>query len=233
MKRPSDQHPERLAFEQGRRETRATLRFWRKEHCKVLLVWALGSFAVAVLMFVCAWIVSLLPHTSVEDFVPIFTRDDNTRDDFTWILTRNMLVLSMHLLICVAAYLSRRTIPMQAKHTQGLNRWVHEHAGPIAMAIVAVLTTYSLCLQAWNLGIDLHSAATTLHRSGFSLLLQSAFHGIPELTAIFLPLSACLLLGHKKLWNQLLAAAILCAVVTIPILCATAAMEVWATPHII
>ena len=232
MRKPDEQHPERLAFEKGRQETRATLRFWREDHFKVLIPWALGSLGIALLMFLGAWLVSLLPHPSTEDFVPMFTRDDNTRADFTWILTRNMLVLSMHLLICVAAYLSRRTIPMQAKHTEGINRWVHEHAGPLAMAIVAGLTTYSLCLQAWNLGIDLNSAAHTMNRSTGALLLQSAFHGIPELTAIFLPLSACLMLGRRKLWNQLMAAAILCAVITIPILCATAAMEVWVTPHI-
>lgn len=232
MRKPPEQNPERLAFQEGRKETRETLRFWRQDHWKVLIPWTLGSMTIAMLMLLGAWLVSILPHPQTEEFIPLFTQEGNTRDDFTWILTRNMLVLTMHLLICVAAYLSRRTIPMQAKYTQGVNRWVHEHAGPIAMAIVAGLTTYSLCLQAWNLGVDLHSAADTFNRSSALLLLQAAFHGLPELTAIFLPLAACLILGRKKLWNQLMAATVVCAVIGIPILCATAAMEVWVTPHL-
>lgn len=232
MRRPQDQNPERLALEEGRRETRQALHRWRLEHWRILLPWTGGAVAIALLMLLGAWTFAQLPRPVDSDFTPIFVQPGNTWDDFVWIISHNMMVLTMHLLICVAAYLARRAVPMQAKYTKGLNHWVHQYAGPIAMAIVAGLTTYSLCLQAWKFGVSLHAAAHTLNRSTFSLLAQSAFHGLPELTAIFLPLAACLLLGRRKQWNKLLAAAMLCAAVCIPTLLMTAALEVWVTPHV-
>lgn len=97
------------------------------------------------------------------------------------------------------------------------------------MAAVAGFTTYSLLWQTWMLGNDLRAGANTLDMTPLELLARSAVHGLPELTAVFLPLAACLILGRKKQWNQMMAASILCTMIAVPVLIISAGIEVWAT----
>jgi len=220
---------EKLAFQVGSKETVAALKDWKKDRFKILLPWTVSSLCIALLMFSGAWAVATFSHQEAVDFTPIFSRPDGSFHDMIWILIRNLMVLLMHLLVCIAAYLARRTVPMQAKYTKGVNRWAHEHAGSFAMPLVAGLTVYSLCWQTWQLGLDLNSSSETLEMSPLALLARAALHGIPELTAIFLPLAACLILGHQKKWNQLAAAAIITAVVAVPVIVIAAAIETWVT----
>jgi len=187
-----------------------------------------ASLGIALLMFLGAWVISVVVPQTHDEYFPIFSHGGDFHD-MMWILIRNLMVLLMHLLVCIAAYLSRRAVPMQAKHFKGVNRWVHEHAGSFAMAIVAGLTAYSLCFQAWELGLSLHDAAATMNMSSSSLLIRAALHGIPELTAIFLPLAACLILGHEKRWNELAAVSIFTAIISVPMLIAAAAVETYVT----
>lgn len=222
-------HPGKIALEVGKRETRETLARWLKHPWSTVKPWMTAAVGIALLMFVGAWVISIVVPQTPEQYTPIFTHDNNTFHDMIWILERNLMVLLLHTLVCVAAYLSRRAVPMQAKHFKGVNRWIHEHAGPAAMFVVGGLTAYSLCFQAWELGLTLHDAADTLNMSSSSLLMRAALHGVPELTAIFLPLAACLILGHEKRWNQLAAAAIFTAMFSVPILVATSAIETYIT----
>lgn len=220
---------ERLAFEAGMRETRSTLKLWVSEHGRVAVPWLGLSLIIALSMFAGALAVATwLPQTT-EVVMPVFVWPDNNLQDALWLLGRNSMVLLLHLLVCVAAYLARRAVPLQAQHLSGINRWVHQHAGGVAMLAVAGLTAYSLTWQTWQLGNVLHSAADTLNVSPLELLSKAALHGIPELAAVFLPLAACLLLGLKKQWNQMLAAAILCAIIAFPVLVAASAIETWVT----
>ena len=229
MRNPSTVSAQRIALQVGMQETSDTLKAWFHDHYRVVLPWAALSLAIACTMFLGVWMVATWMPQSTRSVLPLFVGQNNTFSDATWILAKNSMVLLLHLLVCVAAYLARRAVPMQAQHTTGINRFMHRHAGSVAMAAVAGLTAYSLSWQTWMLGNDLHSASQTLHLTPAGLLIRASLHGIPELTAVFLPLAACLILGKNKKWNQLLAATAVCAVIAFPILIITAAIEAWVT----
>ena len=55
-------------------------------------------------------------------------------------------------------------------------------------------------------------------------------HAIPELVVLFLPLAAWLIASHKDRWDELLAATAVCVAVAVPVLLATAAIELWVSP---
>ena len=57
-------------------------------------------------------------------------------------------------------------------------------------------------------------------------------HAVPELVALFLPLAAWLIASHKHRWNELLAATAVCVAIAVPVLLATAAIELWVSPHL-
>ncbi len=97
------------------------------------------------------------------------------------------------------------------------------------MAFVIGCNVFSLMLQAWALGGDMRNAASTLGLAPADLLMRLLIHGIPELTAIFLPLAACLLVSRRDV-NALAAASVLCCTVSVPMLLGAAALEVWVTP---
>jgi len=67
-------------------------------------------------------------------------------------LRRNMLVLALHAMACVAGFIAGSSLPLQAKHHHGVSRWVHEHGGRIAIGFVIAATTFSLSAQAYVLG---------------------------------------------------------------------------------
>ena len=92
---------------------------------------------------------------------------------------------------------------------------------------------YSLLSQAWRLGNDLATAAETLAFSPAELLARACVHAIPELTAVFLPLAACVALVRRGRTDDLAAAAVLCAVVAWPVIFFCAGVEVHLTPHVV
>ena len=229
MADPSKRGAQQIAFKVGMSETRLTLREWFDGRGKVALPWLALSLLIACSMFLGTYAVATKMPQAAKSQMPMFIFSGNSAADALDLLLRNSMVLLLHLLVCVAAYLARRAVPMQAKYTSGVNRWVHENAGGVAMLAVAGMTVYSLAWQTWQLGNALHSASDTLDISAASLLVRASLHGIPELTAMFLPLAACLILGWRKQWNQMLAASVLCACISLPILVAAAATETWAT----
>src|SRR5436305_1271887 len=58
-------------------------------------------------------------------------------------------------------------------------------------------------------------------------------HAAPELFALFLPLAAWTIASRRGAWHELLAATFVTTAVAIPILVAAAAIETWATPHLL
>lgn len=229
MRKKPSASPQRIALEVGTKETFSTLKEWLAARAQVARPWVVVSFCIALTMYLGALTVATFMPQADRVFVPMFIHSGNGVDDALWVLGKNCLVLLLHVLVCVAAYLARRAVPLQAQYTSGVNKWIHEHAGGAAMAAVAGFTTYSLLWQTWMLGNDLRAGANTLDLSPLDLLARSAVHGLPELTAVFLPLAACLLLGRKKQWNQMMAASILCTIIALPILVISAGIEVWAT----
>ena len=73
-------------------------------------------------------------------------------------LYRNLLVLALHSMACVAGFMAGSSLPTIAEQKTGVSKWVHEKAGPLAIGFVGVATIFSLTTQAYALG----SAASTI-----------------------------------------------------------------------
>jgi uncharacterized membrane protein SpoIIM required for sporulation len=110
---------------------------------------------------------------------------------------------------------------------------VHEKAGPLAIGFVACATLFSLSTQAYALG---SSASTISWQFGISpaeLLLCLLPHAVPELTALFLPLAAWMIASRADRWNELLAATFVTVALALPVVVASAFVEVYLSPQII
>jgi uncharacterized membrane protein SpoIIM required for sporulation len=110
---------------------------------------------------------------------------------------------------------------------------VHDHAGKLAIAFVALATLFSLSTQAYALGADAATAAADRGMSPGLLLIGLLPHALPELGALFLPLAAWIIASRRGDWNTLLAATFVTAAIAVPVLVAAAAFEVWVTPHVL
>ena len=102
------------------------------------------------------------------------------------------------------------SMPLLAQNRSGLDRWVHEKAGPAAIAFVTLATLFSLCTQAYYLGGVASQIAGQLDMPVGLLVLGLLPHAVPELVVLFLPLAAWLIASHKDRWDELLAATAVC-----------------------
>jgi hypothetical protein len=220
------------AFAHGIRHTRATLRAWQRTPGMVLGQWVAGSAVAAAGLLVAVWIVSSLEHgyQQIITLQPPFAVGDG--GDVVNVLRRNMLVLALHAMACVAGFIAGSSLPLQAEHHTGLSRWVHAHGGRIAIAFVAAATTFSLSAQAYLLGHTLAGVSGFLQVSPGLLLLSVLPHAIPELIALFLPLAAWIIASRRGEWEQLLAATVVTVAVAVPILVIAAFIEVYVSPHL-
>jgi uncharacterized membrane protein SpoIIM required for sporulation len=57
-------------------------------------------------------------------------------------------------------------------------------------------------------------------------------HAVPELVALFLPLAAWIIASRRGEWDQLLAATLVTVALAIPVLVASAFVEVYISPHL-
>jgi hypothetical protein len=147
-------------------------------------------------------------------------------------MRRNLLVLALHAMACVAGFIAGSSLPLQAEHHHGVSRWVHEHGGRIAIGFVVGATTFSLSAQAYVLGHTLAGVSGFLHVSPALLLMGVLPHAIPELIALFLPLAAWIIASRKGEWEQLLAATVVTVAVAVPVLVIAALIEVYVSPHL-
>ena len=145
-------------------------------------------------------------------------------------LYRNSLVLALHAMACVAGFMAGSSLPLSASKRHGLSRWVHEKAGPLAIAFVACATLFSLSTQAYGLGTGAATLAPQLGLTPGLLVVGLLPHAIPELTALFLPLAAWLIASRKRDWQDLLAATVVTVAIAVPVLLASAAVELWVSP---
>jgi hypothetical protein len=220
------------AFVQGMRHTRATLRVWQRTPGAVLGRWAAGSTVAAAGLLGAVWVISSLNggYQQVITLQPPFAVGDGP--DVLNVLRRNMLVLALHAMACVAGFIAGSSLPLQAQHRDGLSRWVHEHGGRIAIAFVVFATTFSLSAQAYLIGRTLAGVSHFLRVSPSLLLLGVLPHAIPELIALFLPLAAWIIASRRGEWEQLLAATVVTVALAVPVLVATAFVEVYVSPHL-
>ena len=224
---------EELALVQGWAATRQTLKRWAQRPWPVLARWTLGALGVAVLLLAATWVVAIATTPDPSGAIwPGLSRPAETAD-YVYLLERNGLVLALHALACVAGFMAGASLPTVAAGYTGWKRWVHEKAGPLAIAFVLAATMFSLGTQAYVLGGQASTLAAQLDVSPALLLLCLTPHAIPELTALFLPLAAWTIASRRDAWDELLAATIVTVAIAVPVLLAAAAIETWVTPHVI
>ena len=154
-------------------------------------------------------------------------------DDFFFILYRNSLVLALHAMACVAGFMAGSSLPIAAAGYSGWWQRMHDRAGKLTIAFVAAATLFSLSTQAYALGIDAAEKAADRGISPALLLIGLLPHALPELCALFLPLAAWILASRRGAWHELLAATFVTSAIAVPVIVASAAIEVWVTPHVL
>jgi len=218
------------AFRHGVRRTHATLDAWQRSP-GVVGRWAAGSTVASAALLASVWLVSSLDmRNQVITLRPPFVVGDGS--DVLGVLGRNGLVLALHAMACVAGFIAGSSLPLHARHHDGLSRWVHAHGGRLAIAFVVGATTFSLSAQAYLIGRTLGGVAGSLGVSPGLLLLSVLPHALPELVALFLPLAAWIIASRRGEWEQLLAATFVTVAVAVPVLMAAAAVEVYVSPHV-
>jgi hypothetical protein len=226
-------NPRELAVVQGWADTRATLRAWKVAPGRVLGRWALGSLAIAATLLVATWLVASIV---TPDPTPVAIRGIDHRSDMgdvLFLFGRNLLVLALHAMACVAGFIAKSTLPREAEAYTGWWRRVHDHAGGVAIAFVTGATLFSLATQALALGISLAQLSFQLGITPAEMLLTVLPHAVPELLVLFLPLAAWIVAARAGAWNELLAATLVTTAIGVPVLFGAALIETYVTPHLL
>lgn len=224
---------ENFALVQGLRDTKGTLAAWNDNPGPVLKSWFAGALLITVALLLSVWAVAAL---STPDATPLKLAGVNrpaTLDDALFVLGRNCLVLALHAMACVAGFIAGSSLKHEAERYHGAVRWIHEKAGPLAIAFVVAATSFSLLTQAYVLG---GGASTLSNQLGLPipvLLLALLPHALPELVALFLPLAAWIIASRRDDWHELLAATFVTVAIALPILVVSALVEVFVTPHLL
>jgi hypothetical protein len=225
--------PSRYAFVQGWSATRTTLRRWNAEPWPVVRVWMGGGLVVACALLAAVWLIATLSTPDPTHYSLPGLNRPVTPGAVGSILFRNGLVLALHAFACVAGFIAGSSLPLQAERHSGLQRWLHQKAGPAAIAFVVCATTFSLCTQAYVLGSAASTLAAQVGVSPLLLLLTLAPHALLELVALFLPLAAWLIASRRGDWEQLLAATFSTVALAVPMLLLAAALEVTLWPDLL
>jgi hypothetical protein len=221
------------ALVHGVRSTRSALDRWRRRPWPVVRAWLLGGVAVALLLLVAVWAIADISAARggvVLDQPPFAVGGPS---DVLRVLGRNLLVLALHAMACLAGFIAGSSLPLQAERRTGLSRAIHDRGRPVAIALVVCATAGSLSLQADVLGRGAAAVAATLHTSPALLLASLLPHALPELVALFLPLAAWIVASRRGAWDELLAATFVTVAIAIPILVLAAVWEVYEAPHVV
>jgi hypothetical protein len=224
---------EQLAVVRGWADTRAALRDWRARPAATVAPWLAGSLAVTALLLLATWFVAILSMPDETPWELVGVGRVGHWDDYFFILYRNSLVLALHAMACVAGFMAGSSLPLAAEGYSGWWRRVHDRAGRLAIAFVACATLFSLSTQAYALGANASTMAAERGISPALLLTGLLPHALPELCALFLPLAAWMLASRRGAWHELLAATFVTSAIAVPVLLASAAVEVWVTPHVL
>jgi len=224
----------RYAFVYGVRRTRETLGAWHDDPWPALGRWFAGSFLAAVALLGATWLIAALSSADgyhVQTVAPPFHVGD--WGNVGMIAFKNLGVLALHAMACVAGFIAGSSLPLQAQEHHGLSRRVHEQGGRIAIVFVVAATTFSLSTQAIVLGGETAAVAAHLHTSPGTLLVVLLPPALIELTALFLPLSAWIIASRRREWDQLLAATVVTVAIALPMLLVAALIEVYVSPHLL
>jgi hypothetical protein len=218
------------ALVHGMRHMRTTLEGWQQDPWPLLGRWFAVSAAIGSLMLVGVFVVASVMKPDIGfNYVP--PRPDGVdAGHIAAIVGRNSIVLALHAVACVAGFIAGVSLPLAAEKREGISRWVHERARPVAFAWVLIVTCFSLSTQTLLLGIYGSTLANSLQISPGELILLTAPHALLELTAVFLPLAAWTIAGRRGDWDQLMAATAVTVTIAIPMLIASAIWEVHVWP---
>jgi hypothetical protein len=222
-----------LTLVRGLADTRATLVVWNRRPWPVLARWFAGALAITCALLAAVLVVATvsIPDPSVTTFIG--RPDDPVLPRVAHVVGHNLLVLALHAMACVAGFIAGSSLPLEAERRRGLSRWVHDRAGPLAIAFVVAATGFSLVTQALVLGHGASSIAAQLGISPGLLLVGLLPHALPELVALFLPLAAWMIASRRGDWHELLAATVVTVLVAVPLIVAAAFVEVRVTPDVL
>jgi hypothetical protein len=218
---------------QGLRDTRATLEHWNARPGSVLWSWLAGSVIVVAALLLAVWVVALLSTPDQSGLAIAGLNHPTSSGAVGTVLFRNSLVLALHAMACVAGFIAGSSMPLEATKYSGVWRWVHNKAGPLAIGFVVCATTFSLVTQAFVLGGGAATLAAQLGIPPALLLLGLLPHALPELTVLFLPLAAWIIASRRDGWDELLAATFVTVAIAVPVLVASAFVEVYVSPHLL
>lgn len=215
----------------GIEDVRSAWARWNEDLDGVVRAWLLPSLLLGVALLLATALVASRVEPSGElnptfSVAPTFERAGS-------IFARNMLVLTLHAMICVLGYMALRSMPLLAEAYVGWRRTLHQAAGVCGVAFVVVVTLGSFALQAWSLGHAAPDIAAAYGMSTVELLLRVSVHAVPELSAMFLPCGAWITLAVRRDWADLFAASLLASAVAIPIIAMAAIIETWVAPRLL
>ncbi len=222
-----------LVLVQGMSDTRRALARWNREPAHVLAPWLGLSVAIAAALLCAVYLVAKLSTPDISPFLIPGFHSPATLADYLAVLYRNSLVLALHAMACVAGFIAGSSLPLSAAKRHGISRLVHEKAGPLAIGFVICATGFSLCTQAYLIGSGVSTVSAELHTTPGLLLLALLPHALPELTALFLPLAAWIIASRQDRWDELLAATFVTVAIAVPVLLASAAIELWVSPRLL
>lgn len=222
-----------LVLVQGLRDTRSTLTRWTAAPLPVVGAWVAGAAAIAALLLLAVGVVgSFVTPDPTLVYLPGLNGPASL-DDVRYILVKNSLVLALHGFACVAGFIAGSSLPTEAERYRGVVRWIHDKAGPLAIAFVTAATAFSLITQAMVLGYAASTLADQGDMSPWLLLVGLLPHAVPELIALFLPLAAWIIASRRNQWHELLAATFATVAIAVPVLIAAAFVEVYVSPDFI
>jgi hypothetical protein len=222
-----------LVLVQGMDATKATLRRWNANPWPVLRGWFVWSLITAAGLLVAVYVVAQVSQPDPSRLVLPGVNGPVQTSDIVHLLFRNSLVLALHAMACVAGFIAGNSIPQQAAQRTGLSRKIHERAGTFAIGFVVCATLFSLTTQAYALGNGLSTLASQFGMPQWKLLLGLLPHAVPELTALFLPLAAWVIASRRGRWEELLAATFATVAIAVPLLLASAFVELYLSPQLI
>jgi hypothetical protein len=213
--------------------TRDTLDAWNDRPWPVLGRWVAGSLAISTLLLSAVLVIATLSTPDPTPFTLPGLHTDPTTGQVGEVLFRNGLVLALHAMACVAGFIAGSSLPLEAERYSGAWRWIHDKAGPLAIAFVSGATAFSLATQSYVLGQATSSLAEQGGISPGLLLLGLLPHALPELVALFLPLAAWILASRRGDWHELLAATVVTVMLAVPVLVAAGFVEVYVSPNLL
>ena len=222
-----------LVLVRGIAHTRETLDAWNDRPWPVLRGWLAGSLAITGLLLLSVGIIGSISLPDATAFTLPGLHTDPSVDQVGDVLFRNGLVLALHAMACVAGFIAGSSLPLEAERYSGVWRWIHDKAGPLAIAFVTGATAFSLLTQSYVLGFATSTLADQLDVSPALLVVGLLPHALPELVALFLPLAAWIIASRRGEWHQLLAATFATVLLAAPVLVAAAFVEVYASPGLL